>query len=133
MEGYDALLKLLGNRIKKQRIKQGYTLDSLAKKINNLYGSSINKGMISKWENSKEEPSLTNIVYLANTLNVDISYLVGSNNSNNTIKENNCDQLKDPIDPIQLAAQEIGYFKELSEKDRENIKLAIKIVLQQKN
>ncbi|WEZ09977.1 helix-turn-helix domain-containing protein [Priestia flexa] len=56
------------------------TQEKLAKSLNEKYGTGINKGMISKWENGKEEPRIDTARYLADYFNVSLDYLLGIEN-----------------------------------------------------
>ncbi len=67
----------IGKVIKELRTGQGLSLDELADKINQRHGSSINKGMISKWENGLGEPRLENVKQLALFFNVSLDYMTG--------------------------------------------------------
>ena len=62
----------LGYRLKRERVMRGYTQAELADMLNaknNMFttipAKNINKGMISKWENDKDLPSLSNLRQLS--------------------------------------------------------------------
>ncbi|MEF2246218.1 MULTISPECIES: helix-turn-helix domain-containing protein [unclassified Paenibacillus] len=67
----------IGKIIKDLRTKRGLSLEELADKINQSYGTSINKGMISKWENGLGDPRLENVRQLALFFNVSLDQLIG--------------------------------------------------------
>ena len=69
----------LGDTIRELRIKQGLTQDGLSDKLNELYGTSINKSMVSKWESNKEEPRLEHARNLAKYFTVSLDFLLGLN------------------------------------------------------
>ena len=56
---------IIGKRIKKERMLLDLTQGELANQLNVNFHLKINKGMISKWENGIDDPSLTNIRHLA--------------------------------------------------------------------
>ncbi|MDM8151621.1 helix-turn-helix domain-containing protein [Priestia megaterium] len=70
-----------GETLKKLRGKT--TQDQLAKALNDQYGTSINKSMISKWENNKEEPRIDTARFLADYFDVSLDYLLGIEKLNN--------------------------------------------------
>lgn len=65
------------DRIKQLRNEQGMTIDMLAYDMNQRFGINLNKGLISKWENGKNDPSLEYAVYLAQYFNVSLDFLIG--------------------------------------------------------
>lgn len=67
----------LGDRLKELRKEKKLTQDDLCNNLNKKFNTTINKGMISKWENSKEQPRLEYIINIADYFNIDISYLLG--------------------------------------------------------
>lgn len=69
--------KTLGERLKTLRRNCHITQDELANKINTKFNTSINKSMISKWENDKGDPYLEYAKYLAIFFNVSLDYLLG--------------------------------------------------------
>lgn len=79
-EGLD-VDSIMGERIRKERKLLNLTQIELANQINDKFNIRINKGMISKWENGIDDPSLTNIRYLAAFFNVNLAYLVGDSDS----------------------------------------------------
>lgn len=76
-------MKSLGTKLKELRIERGYSQGDLCKEINNVYGTSINKGMISKWENDKEEPRLDYARILVSFFNVSLDFLIGLEDEEN--------------------------------------------------
>lgn len=67
----------LGSRLNRLRIIKGLSQETIAKVLNDRYNSRINKGMLSKWENNKDSPSLENIRILAKYFEVSTDYLLG--------------------------------------------------------
>ena len=61
-------------RLKELRIEKGIGQVELAKAIN------VSKGIISLWENGLREPKLSNLIALAQCLDVSTDYLVGLEN-----------------------------------------------------
>ena len=72
----------VGERIKKIRSSRGFSQERLAKTINMEFGTKINKGMVSKWENNKEMPNSENMYRLTQVLDCDLSYIMGFESSN---------------------------------------------------
>jgi transcriptional regulator with XRE-family HTH domain len=67
-----------GKKLKDLRVKHNFTQGELADELNKIYGSTINKGMISKWEHDREEPrmdAVRNIAKFFNTQLDDLLYL----------------------------------------------------------
>lgn len=73
-------MQSFGKIIKELRTKRDLTLDELADEVNRKFGTAINKGMISKWENEISEPKLETVRYLASFFNVSLDYLIGLGN-----------------------------------------------------
>ncbi|WCR29742.1 helix-turn-helix domain-containing protein [Paenibacillus thiaminolyticus] len=67
----------IGKMIKELRIKQGLSQEDLAEKLNSRFGSTINKGMISKWENGLGDPRLETARHLSILFNVSLDCLLG--------------------------------------------------------
>lgn len=70
-------MKSLGEKLKDIRIGQGLSMDELANLLNKKYQLTINKSMISRWENNKSEPYNTYLSAYAKEFNVDMNYLLG--------------------------------------------------------
>lgn len=75
-------MSIFSNNLKWLRNLKGLTLDELSKCVNEQFNVSINKGMLSKWENEKGEPSLQYAIILANFFNVTVDFLIGVNSKN---------------------------------------------------
>ena len=75
-------MSIFSNNLKWLRNLKGLTLDELSKCVNEQFDVSINKGMLSKWENEKGEPSLQYAIILANFFNVTVDFLIGVNSKN---------------------------------------------------
>ncbi|WP_437829026.1 helix-turn-helix domain-containing protein [Niallia taxi] len=67
----------IGKIIKKLRMKRGLSQSDLAEKINEEFKTSLNKGMVSKWENGVGDPRIDTVRYLALFFNVSLDYLLG--------------------------------------------------------
>lgn len=61
---------MLGERLKRARVKAGLSLDALAQKANNV----VSKQAISQYEKSQKNPSSTVLIALANALDVKMDY-----------------------------------------------------------
>ena len=65
------------DRIKQLRQEHDITMDLLAFDMSTKYKININKGLISKWESGKNDPSLRHAAYLADYFGVSLDYLIG--------------------------------------------------------
>lgn len=70
----------LGYRVKRERVMTNLTQDELAQKLNDMddFGSKINRGMVSKWENDRETPSLENLRKLSKFFSRPMDYFAVS-------------------------------------------------------
>jgi len=66
-----------GKKLKWLRTSQKLTQEGLARALNLRYGTNFNKGMISKWENDKEEPRMDSIRYIADFFNISLDEILG--------------------------------------------------------
>ena len=70
-----------GNKLKMLRKENELTLEMLALDINNKFADElddpINKGMVSRWENNRHDPSLSQAIILCKYFNVSMDYLMG--------------------------------------------------------
>lgn len=64
----------LGNRIRSERKKKGYSQEDLAKQIG------ITRQAIQKWEKDENEPCLNDLVTLSKIFGVSLNYLVDGEN-----------------------------------------------------
>ncbi len=64
-------MNVFGERLKELRQENGIGKVELAKKIN------VSKGIISFWENGLREPTMSNLISLADFFGVTLDYLVG--------------------------------------------------------
>lgn len=73
------MLKGIGNRIKMLREERELTMDMLVEDINGRYvlERPLNKSMVSRWEQDKNNPSLDNARCLCDYFNVSLDYLIG--------------------------------------------------------
>lgn len=81
-------MQSLGCKLRELRKLNDLTMDQLTDKINKKYNSKINKGMISKWENSLGEPSLDSMRILSDFYKVSLDYLLGIEEQQLAISEN---------------------------------------------
>jgi repressor LexA len=66
-----------GKKLKTLRKSRNLTQEGLAKALNAKYGTNFNKGMISKWENDREEPRIDSVRYIADFFNVSLDEILG--------------------------------------------------------
>jgi len=69
-----------GSRIKKLRTDNGMTLEELAEKVNEKFGTALTKGMISRWENNLTDPILEHMRVLAVYFDCSLDYLLHLSN-----------------------------------------------------
>lgn len=67
----------LGKLIKKLREEKNVSMDKMCDDFNKKYNAKIVKSTISKWENNKAEPSLSNARYLSDYFNVTLDCILG--------------------------------------------------------
>jgi len=65
-----------GNKLRKLRMDRGLSQGELADKINEKFETSVNKGMISKWENDREEPRMETVRNISAFFDVSLNYLM---------------------------------------------------------
>ena len=91
---------MIGENIKKFRLKNGLTQKDLADKL------FVTSQAISRWEKEDVEPSITTITQMAKIFNISVDELVGNKNKIEKIEENNitqkqvlavCESCKQPI------------------------------------
>ncbi|MFS0783598.1 helix-turn-helix domain-containing protein [Bacillus sp. 1P06AnD] len=78
-------MESLGVKLKKLRQQNGLSQEGLCNELNSLYGTSINKGMVSKWENDREEPRLDYARKLVEFFGTSLDYLLGIDDGVKTI------------------------------------------------
>lgn len=66
-----------GKKLKWLRTSKKLTQEGLARALNLRYGTNFNKGMISKWENDKEEPRMDSIRYIADFFGISLDEILG--------------------------------------------------------
>lgn len=67
----------LKDRLKLLRNEKGLSMDMLVWDMNMKYQLELNKGLVSRWENGINEPSLRYASYLAQYFDVSLDYLTG--------------------------------------------------------
>lgn len=66
----------IGRKIKELRIKKNLSQAELAEKINEQFNTTLNKGLISKWENGLGDPRLEYARFLALFFDVSLDFLL---------------------------------------------------------
>lgn len=69
----------LGDKLKKVRIDNGYSMEEMKNILNSKYNLQISKSMISRWENGVSEPINTYLSAYAKEFNLDMNDLLGIN------------------------------------------------------
>ncbi|MDR9794066.1 helix-turn-helix domain-containing protein [Aeribacillus composti] len=103
----------VGKIIKDLRLKRGLSQEELAEKINEKFGTSLNKGMISKWENGLGDPRLETVRHLALFFNVSLDYLLGLDQPQTLAAHHDGDE-----DWTEEELEEIERFKEFIRSKR---------------
>ena len=67
---------MFGTKLKELRKSKGYSMDKLAESYNKRFNGRLSKGTLSKYENGKQEPRISNAKNLASILGVSVDYLV---------------------------------------------------------
>lgn len=67
----------LGDKLKKVRIDNGYSMEEMKNILNSRYNLQISKSMISRWENGISEPINTYLSAYAKEFNLDMNDLLG--------------------------------------------------------
>lgn len=106
----------VGKTIKNLRLKNGLSQEELAEKINKKFGTNLNKGMISKWENGLGDPRLETVRHLALFFNVSLDYLLGLDDK----KPNTIAAHHDGEEWTEEELEEIKRFKEFLRSKRKN-------------
>ena len=107
-----------GNILKKLRKENNFTMDQLAKILNEKYNLNINKSMISKWENGTISISNTNANAYCKFFNVTLDYLIyGVDPKTTTLNEN--DQITDDIiTTYNLTPEELLEYNKIKDINR---------------
>lgn len=64
-------------RIKDLRVERDLTMDMVVYDLKQRYNIEISKSHLSRWENAKNEPSVSYASYLAKYYGVSLDYLIG--------------------------------------------------------
>ena len=67
----------IGDKLSELRKDKGYTLDEVIIQINELYGTKLTRGNLSRWERGENEPSLRLAKYLCLFYDVSLDYMIG--------------------------------------------------------
>lgn len=93
-----------GARLKASRTAKKLTQEELAEQLNSTFGTSINKGMVSKWENNIDEPSLENARNIAKFFEISFDELLG-------LKESEPQALAAHFDGEEFTEEELDEIK----------------------
>lgn len=100
-------MQSFGERLKNLRVSRGLSQEGLCNELNKKFGTVINKSMVSKWENDKEEPRIEYARKLVNFFNVSLDYLLGCTDDPNGVdglskKANNMPDWMSKLSPSML-------------------------------
>jgi len=111
----------IANRLRNARELTGKSQTQVSK------DTGINNKTLSGYERGVSEPDLKTLKLLSDYYGVSLNYLLGNSETKNPYKEEEHELSDDDI--ITLAAHSIGHLNDLSEEDKEKVRLAIKIAL----
>ncbi|MNC02497.1 HTH-type transcriptional regulator ImmR [compost metagenome] len=120
-------MKSTGKMIRELRLKRNLSQEELAEGLNLRFGSSVNKGMVSKWENDISEPRLDAVRQLSEFFHVSLDYLIGSLEQSPPPNQQQPDISEDQI--LTIAAHQVGHEGPLTAEQMDKIKLAMRIAL----
>lgn len=116
----------IGDRIKQRRLELGYSVDELAKLIGK------NRATVYRYENNEIENYPTSILEpLANVLETTPAHLMGwiERDDNNALMTKSSNFGISDQEIYDLAAHGVGHNENLTDEEREDVKLAIQIAL----
>lgn len=116
------MLMTIGDRIKTLRDIRDLTQEELAKAVNTISDLNINRGMISKWENNKENPSMDSVRSLAQFFNCSLDYLIGLDE--NKVAETQSESLA----TLELKKYFDNNVEKLSKLPKDDIEKLIKMI-----
>jgi transcriptional regulator with XRE-family HTH domain len=111
----------IANRLRNARELTGKSQTQVSK------DTGINNKTLSGYERGVSEPDLKTLKLLSDYYGVSLNYLLGNSGTEDPYKEEVHELSDDDI--ITLAAHSIGHLNDLSEEDKEKVRLAIKIAL----
>lgn len=112
----------LSCRLKKLREDKGVSMDKMCSDLYNVYGVSLAKSTISKWENGKMEPTLSYAKLLSQYFNVTLDYITGFSEKQ---------KIKVSSNGLETVAAHFD-GENFSEEDKEDIENFIRFVLSKK-
>lgn len=118
-------------RLKELREKKGVSMDDMCADLSKLYGVSIAKSTISKWENGKSEPTMSYAKILSKFFGVSLDYII--------CLTDNPDP-REPIDKINKLVKDAGINTiaahhegdKFTDEDKEDIENFINYILSKK-
>lgn len=116
-------MKIFGERLKELRISQNLSQEELGE----IFCEKKAQSTIGTWERGNREPSMEDIVKIANYFNVSIDYLFGIEEDKRGVSTYKEEKFKNPNDIVQFLDNENIEYNDL--KLRKNEKDLIKRVL----
>lgn len=107
-----------GKILKKLRIDNKMTIDTMVELLNEKYNLNFNKSMVSKWENNKSSASMDNIRYLASFFNVSLDYLLGLTDKQTPISKDKTITIEETLF--------IKKYRQLDEDGKEAVEFTLK-------
>lgn len=107
-----------GKILKKLRIDNKMTIDTMVELLNEKYNLNFNKSMVSKWENNKSSASMDNIRYLASFFNVSLDYLLGLTDKQTPISKDKTITIEETLF--------IKKYRQLDDEGKEAVEFTLK-------
>jgi transcriptional regulator with XRE-family HTH domain len=114
-----------GERLRELRMIRGLSQEDLADKLNARFGSSINKGMISKWENDKEEPRMEAVRNISVFFNVALDELMDLAEFTPKEERDIAKKLQDMMDDLGSGAAMAFMGEPMDEEDKELLRISL--------
>lgn len=119
-----------GDKLKKLRNEKKLSQGQLADELNAKFGSSVNKSMISKWENDKEEPRMESIRNIVSFFNITLDYLIDNNTNDNKSEANIIDIAKDMESFLRTLENENNVIKFNGAPLNDDVKSTLKVSIE---
>ncbi len=104
---------MFGDKLREIRKSKNYTLEQLADEYNQRYQGGLNKGTLSRYENSKQQPMIYVVKNLASLLGVSADYLLekdvpSTQTDTRASMEKEFEQIINQMDDSQLNRLEVA-------------------------
>lgn len=113
-----------GEKLKSLRTKRGLSQEELADELNKEFGTSINKGMISKWENDRESPRMKVARNISAYFNISLDELLELKNATKE-KHDIAKDLERIMIDLATNNELVFHGEPLEDEDRELLKRSL--------